>query len=123
MAQSGHWTGHSPLSLMARGWIYRPHCLGHGLSAISGGELRVARPASPSPLHYGQREGEAAADGIGVFKGGPLPTRLVSWGTAAEVLGGEHVATRAMVVITITGSSAMPSLQSMNGRVGASVSR
>lgn len=56
-------------------------------------------------------------DGIGVYKKGPLPIRLESWGTAPEVLGGEHVAMRASVVITITGSSAMPSVQSMNGRV------
>jgi hypothetical protein len=62
-------------------------------------------------------------DGIGVFKHGPLPIRLVSWGTAAEVLGGEHVATRATVLVTVTGSSAVPSLLSMNGRVETPIHR
>jgi hypothetical protein len=61
-------------------------------------------------------------DGIGVFKTGPLPVRIENWGTADEVLCGEHVPIRASAIVTLVGSAAKPSLWSMNGRKNPGVS-
>eukprot|EP00668_Euglena_longa_P000255 GGOE01000342.1.p1 GENE.GGOE01000342.1~~GGOE01000342.1.p1 ORF type:complete len:1064 (-),score=355.40 GGOE01000342.1:342-3062(-) len=55
-------------------------------------------------------------DGVGVFKSGPLTIEIENWGTADDVLCGEHVPIRATAIVTLTGSSAKPSLWSMNGR-------
>jgi len=40
-------------------------------------------------------------DGIGVYKCGPLKTRIVNWGSASGLASGKHVPTRATVLLTM----------------------